>query len=67
MEYESVIGQGYIEIFLMTKSTMPYFLMERYHQEDFPFNKLVMLHTKVFRLLAENITGKVRMKKNNKQ
>ena len=41
-------------------------LMEHYHQEDLPFNKSVMPHTKVFRLVVENVTGKVRMKRNDK-
>ncbi len=40
--------------------------MEHYHQEDLPFNKSVMPHTKVFRLVVENVTGKVRMKRNDK-
>ncbi len=40
--------------------------MEHYHQEDLPFNKSVMHHTKVFRLVVENVTGKVRMKRNDK-
>ncbi len=42
-------------------------LMKHYHQEDFPFNKSVMPHTKVFKLVVEKVTGKVRMKKNDKQ
>lgn len=29
--------------------------------------KLVMPHTKVFKLVVEQVTGKVRMKKNDKQ
>ncbi|MCI9539565.1 MAG: pyridoxamine 5'-phosphate oxidase family protein [Lachnospiraceae bacterium] len=67
MEYESVIGQGYIEMLSDNeKYNALYILMKHYHQEEFPFNKLVMPHTKVFRLVVENVTGKVRMKKNNK-
>ena len=42
-------------------------LMEHYHQENFPFNKSVMPRTKVFKLVVEKITGKIRMKKNDKQ
>ena len=41
-------------------------LMEHYHQEEFPFNKSVMQRTTVFKLTVENVTGKVRMKKNDK-
>jgi len=68
MNYESVIGQGHIE---MLSDDEKYdalcILMKHYHQEDFPFNKLVMPHTKVFKLVVKNVTGKVRMKKNDKQ
>ena len=63
MEYESVIGQGYIE---MLSDDEKYdalcILMKHYHQEDFPFNKSVMTHTKVFKLVVEKVTGKRRMK-----
>ena len=68
MEYESVIGQGYIEMLSDDeKYNALYILMRHYHQEDFPFNKLVMPHTKVFKLVVKNVTGKVRMKKNDKK
>lgn len=64
MEYESVIGQGHIE---MIPDNEKYealcILMEHYHQKDFPFNKAIMSKTKVFKLVVENVTGKVRMKK----
>jgi hypothetical protein len=64
MEYESVIGQGHIE---MLSDDEKYdalcILMKHYHQEDFPFNKSVMPRTKVFKLVVENVTGKIRMKK----
>jgi nitroimidazol reductase NimA-like FMN-containing flavoprotein (pyridoxamine 5'-phosphate oxidase superfamily) len=67
MEYESVIGQGHIE---MLSDDEKYdalgILMKHYHQEDFSFNKSVMPRTKVFKLIVENVTGKVRMKKNDK-
>ena len=67
MEYESVIGQGYIE---MLSDDEKYdalcILMKHYHQENFPFNKAVMPHTKVFKLVVEKVTGKIRMKKNDK-
>lgn len=68
MEYESVIGQGHIE---MISDNEKYealcILMEHYHQKDFPFNKSIMPKTKVFKLVVENVTGKVRMKKNDTQ
>ena len=68
MEYKSVIGQGYIK---MLSDDEKYdalcILMKHYHQEDFPFNKSVIPHTKVFKLVVEKVTGKVRMKKNDKQ
>lgn len=63
MEYESVIGQGHIE---MISDDEKYdalcILMQHYHQEDFPFNKAVMPNTKVFKLVVEKVTGKRRMK-----
>ena len=66
MEYESVIGQGHIE---MISDEQKYealcILMKHYHQEEFPFNKDVMTRTKVFKLVVEKMTGKVRMKKNS--
>jgi hypothetical protein len=64
MEYESVIGQGHI---VMLSDDEKYdalcILMKHYHQEDFAFNQAVMPSTKVFKLVVENVTGKVRMKK----
>lgn len=64
MAYESVIGRGHIEILPDDeKYNALCILMKHYHQEDFPFDKSVMPHTKVFKLVVENITGKVRMKK----
>ena len=39
-------------------------LMRHYHKEDFPFNKAVMPATRVFKLVVENMTGKIRPKKN---
>ena len=68
MEYKSVIGQGYIKILSDDeKYDALCILMKHYHQEDFPFNKSVIPHTKVFKLVVEKVTGKVRMKKNDKQ
>ena len=65
MEYESVIGQGYIEMLSdEEKYDALCILMKHYHQEEFPFNKAVIPHTKVFKLVVEKVTGKRRMKKN---
>lgn len=38
-------------------------LMKHYHQEEFPFNRAVMPQTKVFKLVVEQVTGKIRKKK----
>ena len=65
MEYESVIGQGHIEMLTDDeKYNALCILMKHYHQEDFPFDKSIMSRTKVFKLVVEKVTGKVRMKKN---
>ena len=67
MEYESVIGQGYIE---MLNEEEKYealrILMKQYRREDFPFNEKVIPMTAVFRLRVESMTGKRRTKKSNK-
>ncbi|MCH5259413.1 MAG: hypothetical protein J1F18_06660 [Lachnospiraceae bacterium] len=41
-------------------------LMKRCHQEDFSLNKAVMTNTKVFKLVVEKVTGKRRMKRNDR-
>lgn len=68
MEYESVIGQGHIE---MVKEEDKYdalcILMKHYHQEDFPFNQAVIPQTKVFKLIVEHMTAKTRMTKIRKK
>ncbi len=60
MQYASVIGQGHIE---MLSDDEKYdalcILMKHYHQENFQFNKSIMPHTKVFKLVVEKVTGKV--------
>lgn len=62
MEYESVIGQGRIEMIPEEKKYDALcILMKQYHQELFPFNKAVMPKTKVFKLVVEHVTGKIRM------
>lgn len=64
MEYESVIGQGHIEILSGDeKYDALCVLMEHYHQADFPFNKAVIPHTKVFKLVVESVTAKERKKR----
>lgn len=68
MEYESVVGQGHIEMLSDDeKYNALCILMKHYHQDDFPFNISVMPDTKVFKLVVEKVTGKRRMKKNDKQ
>ena len=64
MEYESVIGQGRIEIVPdNAKYDALCVLMKHYHQEDFPFNQAIMPQTTVLKLTVEHITGKRRMVK----
>lgn len=64
MEYKSVIGQGHIE---MLSDDEKYdalcILMKHYHRGEFPFNQEVMPKTKVFKLVVEKVTGKIRVKK----
>jgi len=66
MYYESVIGQGRMK---MVPEEDKYralcILMKHYHREDFEFNQSVMPRTKVFKLEVEQLTGKVRGKKND--
>ena len=67
MEYESVIGQGHIEILSdEEKYNALRILMKHYHQEEFPFHKAVMPRTKDFKLVVEKVTGKIRRKKKDK-
>jgi hypothetical protein len=40
--------------------------MKHYHMETFPFNKGVMPRTTVFKLIVERMTGKIRLKRNDK-
>lgn len=63
MNYESVIGRGYIEMVKEEdKEEALSILMGHYRQEDFPYNKAVMPRTKVFKLVVEHMTGKSRCK-----
>ncbi len=64
MEYESVIGQGTIEILSdEQKPDALKILMSHYRAEDFKFNKAIMPQTTVFKLTVSSVTGKRRMKK----
>ena len=64
MEYESVIGQGRIEIVPdEEKYDALCVLMKHYHQEEFPFNRAIMPQTTVLKLTVEHLTGKRRMVK----
>ena len=59
MEYESVIGCGRIEIVPDEEKLQALeILMKHYRQEDFPFNKAVVPHTTVMKLVVEEVTGK---------
>ena len=40
--------------------------LEHYHMEHFPFNKAVMPRTTVYKLVVEHMTGKIRLKRNDK-
>lgn len=64
MEYESVIGQGRIELVSENeKYDALCVLMKQYHKEEFPFSQEVMEQTTVFRLIVDSVTGKRRMVK----
>lgn len=64
MVYESVIGQGHMEILPdEEKYDALRILMKHYHQEDFPFNRAVMPQTRVFKLVVESVTAKARRRK----
>lgn len=63
MEYESVIGQGHMELVAeVEKEEALHILMSHYHQEEIPFDKSVMPATTILKLVVENMTGKRRMK-----
>lgn len=59
MEYESVIGQGYMEILPdEEKYDALCCLMKHYHEEECSFSEAVMPRTKVFKMVVEKVTGK---------
>ena len=63
MLYQSVIGRGHIEMISdEEKYDALCILMRHYHMEEFPFNQAVMPRTKVFKLVVEEMTGKIRRK-----
>lgn len=65
MEYESVIGQGHIEMVSNEeKEHALHILMKQYHQEDFAFNKAVIPNTNVFKLVVSKVTAKARKRGN---
>lgn len=68
MNYESVIGQGYVE---MLSDDEKYdalcILMRHYHKGEFPFSQAAMPRTKVFKLVVEKVTGKIRIKSEQKK
>ncbi len=62
MEYESVIGQGVMEIVPdEEKYKALCILMKHYHKENFVFNEKVIPQTKVFKLTVKGCTAKARM------
>lgn len=61
MGYESVIGQGTIEIVAEDKKYDALkILMRQYHAEDFQFNTDMIKVTTLLRLKVEKLTGKRR-------
>lgn len=61
MGYESVIGQGTIEIVVEDKKYDALkILMRQYHAEDFQFNTDMIKVTTLLRLKVEKLTGKRR-------
>lgn len=65
MEYESVIGQGVMEIVPdKEKYEALCVLMKHYHKEDFDFNQEIMPQTIVFKLTVKEYTAKARMVNN---
>ena len=66
MYYESVIGNGKIEILSdEEKYNALCTLMKHYHTENFVFSKSAIPRTTVMKLTVEKVTGKIRTKKND--
>jgi uncharacterized protein len=67
MEYESVIGEGFLQfVGDGEKEHAMNVLMKQYHMEDFPINMNVMVRTCVMKLMIHSMTGKIRMKYQDK-
>jgi len=64
MLYESVVGQGRIEVLPDgEKAEGLRILMRHYYpDEEFPYSKAAIPRTKVYKLVVENMTGKIKMK-----
>lgn len=63
MEYESVIGNGIIEIIEeKDKFKIMTILMEHYHKEGMEYNKDILQRVTLYKLTVMSITGKRRMK-----
>lgn len=68
MEYESVIGQGVVELLPDSqKEEALAILMEHYHREDFPYHRAVIPQTNLFKLTVHSCTGKRHKIKNHGQ
>lgn len=62
MEYASVVGRGRMELLdEAEKERVLAILMRHYHQEDFPYSRAALPRTRVFKLVVESVTGKMRM------
>lgn len=62
MEYESLIGQGTVEILSEDKKYDALcVLMKHYHKENCEFNKSVMPLTTVYKMTVDSYTAKKRM------
>lgn len=60
MEYESVIGQGFMEILPESeKAHALRILMKHYRPDGFPISQSAAVRTNVFKLTVERMTGKV--------
>ncbi|MCI8275799.1 MAG: pyridoxamine 5'-phosphate oxidase family protein [Lachnospiraceae bacterium] len=61
MKYESVVGRGRLwQVLEEEKCEALRALMGHYHKEEYPFSQTAMARTKVFKLVVEQVTGKVR-------
>lgn len=61
MMYESVTGKGHIEMLDgKAKEEALDVLCSQYHKDGFKFNPAAIPRTKVFKLLVESVTGKVK-------